>query len=143
MQTACGFIGFRIATVMQRQAAMSKILIYASKTGVAGRRNGRRTGLKNPLLAISGRQASLLAERTKPLILLMFYHYYANSPCIPKSRRFLMKLAQYLAQTGSTDRTSPVRLNVLVFLGSASLNCGGGDVDTSFETLCREHGGLT
>jgi hypothetical protein len=42
-------------------------------------RNGRRTGLKNPLLAISGRHASSLATPIKPLILLTFYHFYAAS----------------------------------------------------------------
>jgi hypothetical protein len=61
-------------------------------------RNGRRTGLKNPALAIAGHRFSSLAARLEPLILLVFYHFYADYPCIPKGRGFLMKLAQNLAQ---------------------------------------------
>jgi hypothetical protein len=63
-------------------------------------RNGRRTGLKNSLLAILGHHAPSLATRITPLILLVFYHFSARFPRDPKGRGFLMKLAQNLAQTG-------------------------------------------
>ena len=69
-------------------------------------RNGRRTGLKNSLLAILGRHASSLATRIKPLIPLVIYHFLANSRRVSKKRDFLTKLAQNLAQA----RESPVRL---------------------------------
>ena len=61
-------------------------------------RNGRRTGLKNPLLAILGHHISSLATGVKPLILLMLHHTSADFPFVPKGRGFLMKLAQILAR---------------------------------------------
>jgi hypothetical protein len=61
-----------------------------------------RTGLKNPLLAISSRHASSLAERTAPLILLTLYHF---SMCFKGPGFFDETSTQ-----SSTDRKCPVRL---------------------------------
>jgi hypothetical protein len=71
----------------------------SSKTAVAGRRNGRRTGLKNPLLAISGRHLPSLATRVNPLCFNILCNYLAGFPRLPENEVPTMKLAQNLAQT--------------------------------------------
>jgi hypothetical protein len=91
--------------------------------------NGRRIGLKNPLWDISDRNTSSLATHTKPLVLLRFYHFYADSPRVWKCRGFLMKLAQNLAQTTIAETTPPTAVKASE-LGSGTNSTGvGGEND--------------
>jgi ribosomal protein L32 len=76
-------------------------------------RNGRRTGLKNSLLAISALFIPLLVTPVKPLILKGFVHFWPFSRCPANVEVPTMKLAQNLAQTGmaSASQRSPVCLS--------------------------------
>jgi hypothetical protein len=66
-------------------------------------------------LAISGSHISSLAARLKQLIMLMLYHFQADSSCVAKGPMFLMKLAQNLAQPRkvSKNRLAAMRRSVV------------------------------